>query len=70
MGADAGYGSPPTRLAGHACLHGRKHYSSSLFVLEAHDESSTTTSSSLEEMEHAEPCSAALGSSYSLSQFN
>ena len=60
-------------LAGHACLHGRKHYSSSLFVLEAHDESSTTTittSSSLEEVEHAEPCSAALGSSYSLSQFN
>jgi hypothetical protein len=60
-------------LVGHACLHGRKHYSSSLFVLEAHDESSATTittSSSLEEVEHAEPCSVALSSSCSLSQFN
>lgn len=47
------------------------HNSSPVSVLEAHDESSTTTtSSSLEEVEHAEPCSATSGSSCSLPQFH
>jgi len=47
------------------------HHSSPVSVLETHDESSTTTtSSSLEEVEHAEPCSATSGSSCSLPQLH